>query len=123
MKTSLSFMSPIRYTIAYVFITSGLMKFMSEELANHFIRLGLPSPVYFMYVVAILEVVCGVLLLINKKVKLASIPLIAIMIGAILLTKVPVLHTGFEQFAFQARLDIVMLVLLCILFNGSKKQK
>lgn len=114
---TISINSLIRYVVAYVFITSGFMKFWSEELANSFIGLGLPFPVYFMYVVALLELFCGSLILMNKQVKPASIPLIAIMIGAILLTKVPILHAGFAQFTFQARLDIVMLVLLFILFG------
>lgn len=109
----------IRYIVAYVFITSGFMKFWSEELAKSFIGLGLPFPIYFMYVVALLELFCGVFILINKRIKAASIPLVAIMIGAILLTKVPILHSGFSQFAFQARLDIVMLVLLIILYDKS----
>ena len=114
---NISVMNLIRYIVAYVFITSGFMKFWSEELAKSFIGLGLPSPIYFMYVVALLELFCGGFILMNKQVKTAVIPLIAIMIGAILLTKVPILHSGFAQFAFQARLDIVMLVLLLILFG------
>ncbi|MDZ5474086.1 hypothetical protein SM124_20390 [Bacillus sp. 31A1R] len=55
----------------------------------------------------------------DKEVKRATVPLIIIMIGAILLTKVPILHTGLVQFAFSARLDIVMLVLLFILYHRS----
>jgi hypothetical protein len=39
------------------------------------------------------------------------------MVGAILITKVPVLHSGFLAFAFNARLDIIMLVLLFILHS------
>ncbi|WP_233713704.1 DoxX family protein [Lederbergia citri] len=107
----------IRYVIAYVFIISGLMKLVNEDLGNVFINLGLPFPLFLMYAVAFIEIVCGILILANKMVHQAVIPLIGIMIAAILLTKVPSLNTGFMQFAFNARLDIVMLVLLWVLYK------
>jgi putative oxidoreductase len=114
----MSALNLIRYSVAYVFIVSGLMKLLSEELGNTFIGLGLPFPIYFMYVVALTEIVCGGLILANKHVKSASIPLILIMIAAIILTKLPILHAGLIEFAFNARLDIVMLALLAILYKG-----
>ncbi|MCR2822000.1 DoxX family protein [Lederbergia panacisoli] len=107
----------MRYVIAYVFIISGLMKLVNEDLGSVFIQLGLPFPLYLMYAVAAIEVVCGILILANKMVHHAVIPLIGIMIAAILLTKVPSLHSGFMPFAFNARLDIVMLVLLWVLYK------
>jgi putative oxidoreductase len=70
-------------------------------------------------IIILLEIVCGILLLVNKAVKNAVVPLIGIMIAAILLTKVPLLHTGFLPFAFSARLDIVMLVLLVYLYKAN----
>jgi uncharacterized membrane protein YphA (DoxX/SURF4 family) len=103
--------------VAYVFITSGIMKFISAELGHHFISLGLPYPLYTMYIIAFTEIICGIFIVVNKGVRNAVIPLIIIMIAAILLTKVPILHNGFVQFAFNARLDIVLLILLFILYN------
>ncbi|WP_102028819.1 DoxX family protein [Salirhabdus sp. Marseille-P4669] len=119
MYTSVQTLRFIRYVVAYVFIVSGIMKVLSSEVANHFMGLGLPLPQQTLYVIAFLEVGCGLLLLTNRYVKYATIPLMIIMIGAILFTKVPILHSGFLQFAFQARLDIVLLVLLFILLNKS----
>lgn len=110
----------IRYAIAYVFICSGLMKVLSQELANSFLNLGLPYPNLFLYVVILLEVICGVLILIKKEIQIATIPLIAIMIGALFVTKLPLLKEGIFQFAFNARLDIVMLLLLIVLYRHSK---
>ena len=107
----------IRYAVAFVFITSGLMKLYNAELANHFLRLGLPYPKVMLNVVILLEIVCGTLILINKAVKNATIPLIGIIVAAIVLTKVPLLKTGLLQFAFNARLDIVMLLLLVFLYK------
>jgi len=117
MNTSFSTINLLRYAVAYVFITSGFMKLISTELANAFLNIGLPYPHIMLYMVVLLEIVCGILILLNRAVKNAVIPLIAIMIAALLLTKLPSLNTGFIQFAFNARLDIVVLVLLVILYN------
>jgi len=117
MYTSLSTKKLIRYSVAYVFIISGVMKLVNTELANGFLNLGLPYSHILLKVVILLEIGCGVLLLVNKAVNHAVIPLIAIMIAALLLTKFPLLHTGFLTFAFHARLDIVMLALLIILYK------
>jgi uncharacterized membrane protein YphA (DoxX/SURF4 family) len=119
--TSLASDKLIRYAVAYVFITSGMMKFISAELANGFMSLGLPYPQIMLKLVILLEIGCGILILVNKAVKNTVIPLIAIMIAALLLTKIPTLQTGFVQFAFNARLDIVMLVLLIILYKRYPK--
>ncbi|WP_102273156.1 DoxX family protein [Cytobacillus massiliigabonensis] len=117
MTTAFSAIHLIRYLVAYVFITSGVMKLVSDELGSYFISLGLPFPLYLMYAVSLIEIICGILILANKQVKNAAIPLISIMIAALLLTKIPILHTGFIPFAFNARLDIIMLVLLFILYK------
>ncbi|KQL18115.1 DoxX family protein [Cytobacillus solani] len=117
MTTELSTIHLIRYSVAYVFITSGVMKLVSDELGSYFISLGLPFPLYLMYAVSLIEIFCGILILSNNQVKNATIPLITIMIAALLLTKIPILHTGFMLFAFNARLDIIMIVLLFILYK------
>ncbi|GAA0341762.1 DoxX family protein [Bacillus carboniphilus] len=121
MYTSISVMKLLRYGVGYVFIVSGLMKLLSTDLSGYFMSLGIPYPREVMYVVAITEVLCGGLIVLDKWVKRASIPLLIIMVGAILLTKVPTLHTGILQFAFDARLDVVMIILLFILYNRHAK--
>jgi putative oxidoreductase len=116
-NTSFSTMNLIRYAVAFVFIVSGLMKLLNADSANHFMNIGLPYSGLMLKVVILLEIGCGALVLANKYVKHAVIPLIAIMIAAILLTKLPLLNSGFLQFAFNARLDLVMLVLLVVLYK------
>nr|WP_263323122.1 DoxX family protein [Neobacillus sp. Marseille-Q6967] len=118
-NASYSMTSFIRYAVAYVFITSGALKLFSDELAQTFIRLGLPFPDLMLYVTAFLEIICGLFILFNRNVKNAVIPLISIMIAALLLTKFPTIENGILHFAFNARLDIVMLVLLIILYRSS----
>ncbi|KRG09639.1 DoxX family protein [Lederbergia galactosidilytica] len=107
----------LRYVVAYVFIVSGLMKLISSELGDFFIQLGLPFPEITLYVVAFTEIIAGILLLFNIATKLATIPLMAIMIAALIITKIPILSTDFIQFLFEARLDITMFVLLIILYK------
>lgn len=110
--------SLIRYAVSFVFIISGFMKLVSAELANSFLQLGLPYAHTMLKVVILLEIVCGVLILVDRWVKNAVIPLIAIMIAAILLTKIPLIQTGgLLTFAFQSRLDIVMLLMLIFLYK------
>lgn len=115
--TDLQAITAIRFIVAYVFVVSGVMKFVSAELSNFFISLGFPYPIYFKNILGFVEIICGIFLLVNYRVKSASIPLIFIMIGALITTKLPLIKTSMINFAFQARLDIVVLILLIILFN------
>ncbi|MEH7345706.1 DoxX family protein [Bacillus sp. JJ1532] len=121
-KTSISTDQLIRYAVAYVFIIAGIIKFINPEMGTYFVNLGLPYPISVMYIVAIVELICGVLILLNRSAANAALPLIGIMIVAIILTKIPTLHTGFFQFAANARLDIVMLILLFILYSQPTKR-
>lgn len=107
----------LRYAVAYVFIVSGLMKLINAEFANGFIQIGLPFPEIMLYVVALTEIIAGICLLLKFASKLAIIPLMAIMIAALVITKIPTLTTDFLQFLFDARLDITMLVLLIVLYK------
>ncbi|TFB14619.1 DoxX family protein [Filobacillus milosensis] len=113
----------IRYLVGFVFIVSALMKVTGNGLGTNFANMGFPSPITIMYLVAIIEIICGLLILLNRYVKLATIPLMVIVIGALIVTKLPMLHGGIVHTLFQARLDIVMLGLLFLLYqqyDGSK---
>ncbi|NRD78189.1 DoxX family protein [Bacillus sp. BRMEA1] len=118
MNTSFSVMRLIRFAVAFVFISSGLMKFFNAELAGQFLSLGLPYPDTMLNLVIFLEIGCGTLILFNKCVKTAVIPLIAIMVGALFLTKFPYLNDGLLAFAFYSKLDVVMLTLLVVLYRS-----
>ncbi|QDP41990.1 DoxX family protein [Radiobacillus deserti] len=120
MKRAIASSNLIHYLVAYVFLASGIFKLISEDLGGVFVSLGLPYPLNTMFMVAIVEIACGICILLNRYVKIAVIALIVIMVVAILLTKVPVLHAGFFHFLFEARLDFVMLGLLFILFRQYK---
>lgn len=108
----------ICYAVGYVFITSGIMKLLVSDFKTTFISLGLPFPSTTLLIVAMLEIACGMLLIGRMYVKQASAALIVIILGAICVTKIPILLTqDFLSFAFEARLDIVMLILLIVLWR------
>lgn len=108
----------IGYVIGYVFITSGIMKLLVPDFKMTFANLGIPFPEATLLFVALFEVTCGTLIVAGMYIKQASVPLIIIMVGAIFITKVPIFASqGILTFAFEARLDIVMLILLFILWR------
>lgn len=108
----------IRYIIGYVFITSGVMKLLVADFKNSFINLGLPFPMMTLFLVAIIEIACGSLIVANMYVKQAIIPLMIIMVGALYLTKFPLLvKQDVLGFLFQSRLDVVMFILLFVLWK------
>ena len=115
----------IRLMVGAVFVSEGIQKFLfpDERGVGRFIKIGLPSPEFFGYFVPTFEIVCGILVLAGLFTRLASIPLIIIMIVAIISTKIPVLLSeGFWQMAHAARIDYAMLLgSLFLLIIGAGK--
>ncbi|MGM8212827.1 DoxX family protein [Virgibacillus sp. W0430] len=113
----------IGYAIGYVFISSGIMKLLVSDFKGIFANLGIPFPETVLFVLALVEITCGTLIVAGMYAKQATVPLIVIMLGAIFLTKLPVISSkGIFSFAFEARLDIVMLILLLIVWKKSAQQ-
>jgi len=108
----------ICYAVSYVFIVSGVTKLIISDFRRIFINLGIPYPEFTLYFIAIIEITCGTLIATRMHIKYATPPLILIMLGAIFITKIPLLSTsGFLTFAFEARLDFVMLILLLLIWK------
>lgn len=108
----------ICYAIGYVFITAGIMKLVNADFKGVFFGLGLPFPVQTLFLVAIVELACGMLLLGRMYLNIAVPPLLLIMLGALYFSKLPILWTeGFLSFAMGARLDIVMIILLLLIWQ------
>ncbi|MDY0394690.1 DoxX family protein [Virgibacillus halophilus] len=92
-----------------------------RDFWTFFIQVGVPYPQVTFFLVAILEVGCGACIAGKFAVKQAAAALIVIMLGALYFAKLPALmDKGLLQFAFDARLDIVMLVILILLFRQAK---
>src|SRR5687768_8688927 len=98
----------IRLMVGAVFLSEGIQKFLfADQLgAGRFLKIGLPAPEVLGPFVGVVEIVCGVLVLIRLMTKLAVIPLLSIMTVALTTTKVPILlEQGFWAMAHEARTD------------------
>jgi uncharacterized membrane protein YphA (DoxX/SURF4 family) len=115
----------IRLMVGAVFLSEGIQKFLFPDQLGigRFIKIGLPYPEFFGYFVPSFEIVCGVLVLIGLLTRLASIPLIIIMLVAIISTKISVLLiNGFWEMAHAARTDWSMLIgsVILLLYGAGK---
>ena len=103
----------IRLIAGAVFLSEGIQKFLFPALrgGGRFEKIGLPAPESLGYLVGGFEIVCGVLILIGFMTRLASIPLILIMLVAIATTKADVLaNGGFWEMMHGSRTDCAMLL-------------
>lgn len=94
----------IRLSVGAVFLTEGIQKFLfpGEVGAGRFARIGIPAPDVTGPFVGVVEVVCGLLLLLGLLTRLAAIPLIVDMLVAIISTKAPILlGHGFWGFSLR----------------------
>src|SRR5688500_5699847 len=83
----------IRLMVGAVFLSEGIQKFIFADTlgAGQFAKIGLPSPEFLGSFVGCFEIACGALVLLGFMTRLASIPLIIIMLVAITTTKAEVL--------------------------------
>ena len=113
----------IRASVGLIFLSEGIQKFLFPESvgAGRFEKIGLPSPELLAPFVGSFEIVCGLLILLGLLTRLASIPLVIVMLTAISSTKIPILlESGFWKMAHEARTDFSMfLSLIFLLIAGS----
>jgi len=103
----------IRLAVGGVFFAEGLQKFLfPEELGfGRFAKIGIPVPGFTAPFVGMVEVICGLLLLIGLLTRWATIPLLIDMAVAVWTTKVPMLaKSGFWAMAHEARTDYTMIL-------------
>lgn len=103
----------IRLMVGAVFFSEGIQKFLFPAIrgAGRFEKIGLPSPEFLGGFVGTFEILCGVLVLPGLLTRLASIPLIIIMLVAIATTKAEVLaNDGFWEMLHGSRTDWSMLL-------------
>ncbi|WP_149475930.1 DoxX family protein [Oceanobacillus polygoni] len=114
----------ICYATGYVFIISGMMKLINPDFREIFAGIGLPFPEVILLLVALVELGCGMLIAGRMYMYVAVAPLLFIMLGALYFTKVPLIGTtGFLNFAFQARLDIVLVIMLLLIWQYARGLK
>jgi uncharacterized membrane protein YphA (DoxX/SURF4 family) len=113
----------IRLLVGLVFLSEGIQKFLFPEAlgVGRFTKIGIPAPAFFAPFVGVVEVSCGLLVVLGLATRLAAIPLLVSISVAIATTKIPILaQNGFWAAAHEARTDYSMLLgLIFLLIVGA----
>lgn len=99
--------------VGAVFLSEGIQKFLFPALrgAGRFEKIGFPSPEFLGNLVGTFEILCGTFVLLGLLTRLASIPLIIIMLIAFTATKTEVyIEKGFWELLHGSRTDWAMLL-------------
>jgi putative oxidoreductase len=108
----------IRILVGWVFLSEGVQKFLFPDAlgVGRFVKIGIPWPQGMAPFVAVVEIVCGSLLLIGLMTRLAAIPLLIDICVALYSTKIVTLaKNGFWGTLHEARTDVSMLLGLIFL--------
>ena len=112
-----------RIIVGLIFLSEGLQKFITPDTVGtgRFAKIGFPNPQFWATFVGAFEITCGILILFGLFTRLASIPLLIIMVVSFITTKYPILvEKGFWPMAHEYRTDFAMTMLLLFLlyFGG-----
>ncbi|MDX6760822.1 DoxX family protein [Streptomyces sp. F8] len=110
----------IRLYVGAVFLFEGVQKFLYPDQlgTGRFDRAGIPAPGLLAPLDAVFEIVCGLLILAGLLTRLATIPMIVNMLGALLITKLPILwgdaplfdgKSGWWDLVHESRTDLAQL--------------
>jgi putative oxidoreductase len=113
-----------RLIVGLIFLSEGLQKYITPDAtgAGRFAKIGFSNPAFWAYFTGSFEIVCGILILTGLLIRLATIPLLVVMLVAFITTKVPILtEKGFWNFAHEYRTDFAMTLLLIylLIYGGS----
>jgi uncharacterized membrane protein YphA (DoxX/SURF4 family) len=113
----------IRLLVGWVFLSEGIQKFLfpAQLGIGRFQQIGIPHPRLMAPTVGVVEIVCGILVLVGLLTRLAAIPLLAVISTAIVTTKLPMLaKSGIWSMLHEARTDFSMLLgLIFLLITGA----
>ena len=102
----------IRIAVGLIFFTQGILKFIDPHLGVlRFARIGFPMPEFTAHFVGAFEIICGIMVLVGLLTRLASVPLLIVILTAISTTKIPELFhpgQGFWFMVSDARTDFAM---------------
>jgi putative oxidoreductase len=112
----------IRILVGWVFVSEGIQKFLFPAAlgVGRFAKIGIPHPQVMALVVGAAEIMFGAAVILGLWTRLATLPLLAIIVTAIVTTKVPELHApgqGFWYMLHDARTDSSMLLGLLFLLS------
>jgi putative oxidoreductase len=113
----------VRLIVGLIFLSEGIQKYVFPELlgTGRFEKIGFTDPSFWAYFTGTFEIICGIFVLLGFLTRLASIPLMIIMMTAFVTTKWPMLaEKGFWSFAHEYRTDFAMtLLLVWLIVNGA----
>ncbi|MBS1816149.1 MAG: DoxX family protein [Acidobacteria bacterium] len=113
----------LRILVGWVFLSEGIQKFLFPAAlgVGRFAKIGIPYPQYTAPFVGGVEIICGLLLIVGAFVSVACVGLLAVILTAIITTKVPMLaKQGVWATLHEARTDVSMLLgLIAILLLGA----
>ena len=111
----------IRLAAGLIFLTQGILKYIDPHMGvPRFARIGFPYPGFTAHFVGTFEIACGLLILIGLFTRIASIPLLIVILTAIATTKIPELFRSDQGFWFMvsdARTDFAMTMSLLFLMS------
>ena len=115
----------LRLIVGLIFISEGIQKYLFLEILGpgRFQDIGFSHALFWAYFTGVFEIFCGILILFGLLTRLASIPLLVIMITAFITTKLPMLYTeGFWTFLHEYNIDfsLTLLLILLIIYGGGK---
>ena len=112
----------IRVLAGWVFLSEGIQKFLFPDALGpgRFAKIGIPWPQVMAPFVGVVEIVCGLLLLIGLLTRLAAVPLLINICVALYSTKIVTFSkNGFWGTLHEARTDVSMLLgLIFLLIAG-----
>lgn len=116
----------IRLIVSLIFISEGIQKYLFLAVLGpgYFSELGFNHSFFWAYFTGAFEIFCGILILFGFLTRLASIPLLIVMITAFITTKLPLLATkGFMTFAHDYSTDfsLTLLLILLIIYGGGNR--
>jgi len=111
----------IRLAVGLIFLTQGIIKYTDPHMGVlRLAKIGFPYPDFTAHFVGTFEIACGSLVLLGLFTRIASIPLLIVILTAIATTKIPELfHTGqgFWFMVSDARTDFAMTMSLLFLIS------
>ncbi len=123
----------IRLYVGLIFACEGILKFLRPASlgTGRFEKAGIPEPAFFSTLDGIFEIGCGTFILLGLLTRLATIPMIVDMVGALLITKLLIFwghaplyrgEHGWWDFIHESRVELAQLcgtLLLLIVGAGA----
>ncbi len=115
----------IRIIVGLIFISEGILKYKQVQWLGpgRFTELGFTNPFFWAYFTGAIEILCGALVLSGLLTRLASLPLLIVMLTAFFATKLPIIDTrGIWTFLHEYTTDFALtLLLILLLIHGGGK--